>query len=38
MKFFNTAGPVQSEDHYLIPPLERWNLNNVEMLIEQKKI
>lgn len=37
MKFFNTAGPVKSEDHYVLPPLERWDLEEVEMLIAQKK-
>ncbi len=26
MRFFNTAGPVRSAKHYLIPPLERLNL------------
>ena len=23
MRYFNTSGPVVSEDHYCIPPLER---------------
>ncbi|MEM7181224.1 MAG: AAA-like domain-containing protein [Spirochaetota bacterium] len=37
MKFFNTSGPVNSTNHYLIPPLERWDLENVLQLIEQEK-
>ena len=37
MKFFNTAGPVNCEDHYCLPPLERFDLSEVEMLLEQKK-
>ena len=30
MKYFCTAGPIQSDIHYYIPPLDRWN--KVEML------
>ncbi len=37
MRFFNTEGPVRPEDHYGLPPLQRWNLNEVLELIEQKK-
>ena len=37
MKFFNTAGPVNREDHYCLPPLERFNLDEIVSLIEQKK-
>ena len=37
MKFFNTAGPVNAADHYLVPPLSRINLDEVLMLIDQKK-
>lgn len=37
MKFFNTAGPVQFDEHYKIPPLKRWDLEEIEMLIAQKK-
>ena len=37
MRFFNTAGPVNAEDHYTIPPLERLDLDAVLMLIQQKK-
>ncbi len=37
MRFFNTAGPVRGEDHYCLPPLTRFNLDQVLLLIEQKK-
>jgi len=37
MRFFNTAGPVKSTDHYCLPPLERLDLPEVLRLIEQKK-
>ena len=37
MRFFNTAGPVNCEDHYCLPPLERFGLANILMLIQQKK-
>ena len=37
MRFFNTAGPCNVEDHYTIPPFERFNLDDILMLIEQKK-
>ncbi len=37
MRFFNTAGPIRSQDHYHIPPLERLELDGVRMLIQQKK-
>jgi len=37
MRFFNTAGPVNSEDHYLLPPLGRFDLEEIESLIDQKK-
>ncbi|MFP4585470.1 MAG: AAA family ATPase [Desulfococcaceae bacterium] len=37
MRFFNTAGPVNCEDHYCLPPLERFNLSEILMLVEQKK-
>lgn len=37
MRFFNTAGPVNPEDHYCLPPLERLDLNEILMLIDQKK-
>jgi hypothetical protein len=37
MHFFNTAGPVREGEHYLIPPLERFDLEKVLFLIQQKK-
>ncbi len=37
MRFFNTAGPVNCEDHYCLPPLQRWDLAEVLTLIDQKK-
>ncbi|MEE4247289.1 MAG: AAA-like domain-containing protein [Kangiellaceae bacterium] len=37
MKFFNTGGPVVLEDHYMIDPLSRINLDDVMLLIDQKK-
>ena len=37
MRFFNTAGPVRPEDHYLIPPLERLDLDEVSELVRMRK-
>jgi hypothetical protein len=37
MRFFNTAGPVRAEMHYCLPPLTRFDLNNVSRLIDQGK-
>ena len=37
MRFFNTAGPVKPEDHYCIPPLERFDLDEVLALVRMKK-
>ncbi|MDZ7759662.1 MAG: ATP-binding protein [Desulfovermiculus sp.] len=37
MRFFNTAGPVNCQDHYCLPPVQRFDLSEVEMLIGQKK-
>ena len=37
MRFFNTAGPVHPQDHYCLPPLERFALDDILMLIAQKK-
>ncbi len=36
-RFFNTAGPVREKDHYFFPPLERFDLEEVLSLINQKK-
>ncbi len=37
MRFFNTAGPVRCEMHYCLPPLTRFDLDEVLMLIDQQK-
>jgi len=37
MRFFNTEGPVHPKDHYSLPPLHRWNLDEIRGLIDQKK-
>ncbi len=37
MKFFNTAGPVNLEDHYALPPLSRLDADELLLLIQQKK-
>ncbi|MDG4594247.1 MAG: AAA-like domain-containing protein [Candidatus Contendobacter sp.] len=37
MRFFNTEGPVRSDLHYCLPPLHRWNLDDVLTLIERQK-
>ncbi len=36
-KHFNTAGPVNMDNHYKLDPLTRWNLNEVIKLIDDKK-
>ncbi len=37
MRFFNTAGPIMTDIHYCVPPLERIDLDEVLMLIQQQK-
>ena len=37
MRFFNTAGPVDCQRHYCLPPLERVDLPHILTLIEQQK-
>jgi hypothetical protein len=37
MRYFNTAGPVRCEEHYCLPPLTRISLDEVLMLIDQRK-
>ena len=37
MRFFNTEGPVKEDRHYCLPPLERWDLEEILMLIDQEK-
>ncbi len=29
MRFFNTEGPVRPDDHYILPPLSRWDMDEV---------
>ena len=36
-RFFNTAGPVRTAMHYCVPPLERFDLEEVLLLIAQQK-
>jgi len=36
-RYFNTAGPIRRDDHYYIEPLERFDLEEILTLIEQKK-
>ena len=37
MRFFNTAGPVDPEMHYCVPPLERLEVDEFLLLIRQRK-
>ena len=37
MRWFNTAGPVDAADHYLIPPLSRIDLDGALRLVREKK-
>lgn len=37
MRFFNTAGPINPQDHYCLSPLVRINLDEILPLIMQKK-
>ena len=37
MRFFNTAGPVRAEDHYVIPPLKRRKFAEILRLIRNKQ-
>lgn len=37
MRFFNTEGPVERERHYLVPPLERVDLDEILTLIRRRK-
>ena len=36
-RFFNTSGPVVPADHYCVPPLERFDLEEVQRLIRAKR-
>ena len=35
MRFFTTEGPVDCARHYCLPPLERLDLGEVLLMIEQ---
>jgi hypothetical protein len=37
LRFFNTAGPINCQDHYCLPSLSRFDLNEILSLIIQKK-
>ena len=37
MRFFNTSGPIMAEDHYHVPPLSRFDLDEVLELVRQKR-
>lgn len=37
MHFFNTAGPVKPDIHYTVPPLTRFDLDEMLLLIQQQK-
>ena len=37
MRFFNTEGPIRPDDHYGLPPLSRWDLDEVLALLDRKK-
>lgn len=37
IKFFNTAGPVDRENHYKIDPISRINLDEIRLLIDSQK-
>jgi hypothetical protein len=36
-RFFNTEGPTNAQDHYILPPLARFDLGDILRLIDQKK-
>jgi len=37
MRFFNTEGPVNCREHYCLAPLDRFDLDEICSLIQQKK-
>ena len=37
MRFFNTAGPIDAEIHYYLPPLSRLDVDHLLQLIRQRK-
>ncbi len=36
-RYFNTAGPMKDDLHYVFPPLERWDTEEILHLIDQQK-
>jgi len=37
MKIFNTAGPTRPDKHYNIPPLSRWDADEIHRLIAEER-
>ena len=37
VRYFNTEGPIEPQEHYCIPPLERVDLDEIEAFIRWKK-
>ncbi|WP_133511795.1 AAA family ATPase [Candidatus Thiosymbion oneisti] len=37
MKTFNTAGPTRPDEHYRVPPLSRWDMDEIRRLIREKR-
>ena len=37
MRFFNTSGPVVAADHYLVPPLDRLDIDELRGLVRDKR-
>ncbi len=37
MRDFNTAGPMDAEEHYCVPPLDRVNLDEILSLVRKKR-
>ncbi|WP_218068352.1 AAA-like domain-containing protein, partial [Candidatus Thiosymbion oneisti] len=37
MKTFNTAGPTRPDEHYRVPPLSRWDMEEIRRLIGEKR-
>ena len=37
MRYFNTAGPVNCQYHYCLPPLGRLDMADIERLLTQQK-
>jgi len=37
MKTFNTAGPTRPDEHYTVPALTRWDMEEIQRLIREKR-